>query len=114
MAEGKSCHTEVLLPVTAVSVSQAAAPHISPSRATAPTLVLLKNSQITNSLLNWPALSEPGQGELTTTDLKGEEQCQQAIGTMPSASTSGPTRKRTLVHRLTAQAASFQLPERKL
>lgn len=51
MVEIKSCHTEALLPVTAVSVSPAAAPHISPSGVPAPTLVLLKNSQTTISLL---------------------------------------------------------------
>lgn len=53
---------------------QAAATQISPSKAPAPGLVLLKNSQITKSLLSWPDLSEPGQGELRTTNLRGGEQ----------------------------------------
>lgn len=50
MVEIKSCHTEVPLPVTAVSPT--AAPQISPSGIPAPTLILLKNSQTTTSLLN--------------------------------------------------------------
>lgn len=71
----RSCHPEVPLPVTAASVT-AAVPHIPPSGVPAPTLVLLKNSQTTISLLKWPAAAEAGQGELTATDLKGQEQCQ--------------------------------------